>query len=180
MKTAIILAVLACAIASASAEVPSKVSFTARLVNDETGDVVTGAHRLKFELFDAETAGASVWFEGRQFEIDDDGLLFAELGETKALDASVFDGRALWLEISLDDKIMEPRVALDSVPYAIRAHAATEAEKVGGKSVGDLQSRVTGACTTGNFITGVNADGTVNCAAGATGTGDITDVLAGS
>jgi hypothetical protein len=180
VKNAIILAVLACAIASASASVPSKVSFTARLVNDETGDVVTGAHRVKFELFDADTAGTSVWFEGRQFDIDDDGLLFAELGETKALDSLVFDGRALWLEISLDDKVMEPRIALDSVPYAIRAHAAADAEKVGGKSVSELQSRVTGACGAGNFITGVNADGTVNCAAGSTGTGDITDVLAGS
>lgn len=179
MRNAIVLAILAFAIASASASVPSKVSFTARLVNEDTGDVVTGAHRVKFELFDADTGGASVWFEGRQFDIDD-GFLFAELGETKALDASVFDGRALWLEVSLDDKVMEPRIALDSVPYAIRAHAAADAEKVGGKSASELQARVTGACTTGNFITGVNADGTVSCAAGATGTGDITDVLAGS
>ena len=172
MRNAILLAVLAFAIASgaARASVPTKVSFTARLVNDETGDVVTGAHRVKFELFDAATGGTSVWLEGRQFEIDADGLLFAELGETRALDAQVFDGKALWLEVSLDDKVMEPRIALDSVPYAIRAHAASEADKVGGKSASDLQARVTGTCTTGNFITGVNVDGTVTCAAGASGT----------
>lgn len=182
MRNALLLALLAAAIASgaAVASVPSKVSFTARLVDEETGDVLTGAHRVKFELFDAATGGASVWFEGRQFEIDPDGLLFAELGETKALDAAIFDGRALWLEVTLDEKVMEPRIALDSVPYAIRAHAATEAETVGGKSANDLQSRVTGTCTTGNFLTGVNADGTVTCGAGATGTGDITEVLAGS
>jgi len=182
MKNGFLIACFAFAIASgaAFASVPSKVSFTARLVNEETGDVLTGAHRLKFELFDADTGGASVWFEGRQFEIDEDGLLFAELGETKALDSQIFDGKALWLEVTLDDKVMEPRIALDSVPYAIRAHAATEAETVGGKSANDLQSRVTGTCTTGNFVTAVNADGTVTCAAGATGTGDITEVLPGS
>ena len=182
MKNGFLIACLAFAIASgaASASVPSKVSFTARLVNEETGDVLTGAHRLKFELFDAATGGASVWFEGRQFEIDEDGLLFAELGETKALDSTIFDGKALWLEVTLDDKVMDPRIALDSVPYAIRAHAATEAETVGGKSATDLQSRVTGTCTTGNFLTAVNADGTVTCGAGATGTGDITEVLPGS
>ena len=182
MKNGFLIACLAFAIASgaASASVPSKVSFTARLVNEETGDVLTGAHRLKFELFDAATGGASVWFEGRQFEIDEDGLLFAELGETKALDSQIFDGKALWLEVTLDDKVMDPRIALDSVPYAIRAHAATEAETVGGKSATDLQSRVTGTCTTGNFLTAVNADGTVTCGAGATGTGDITEVLPGS
>ena len=180
MRTAIILAFVAALITSASAAVPTKVSFTARLVNEETGDVLTGSHRVKFELFDAAAGGASVWFEGQTFEIDEDGLLFASLGETKALDASIFDGKQLWLEVSLDDKVMEPRIALDSVPYAIRAQAATDAEKVGGKSVTDLQSRVTGTCSSGNFFTGVNADGTVTCAAGATGTGDITEVLAGS
>ena len=181
MKNAVLLACLAFAIASgaAMASVPTKVSFTARLVNEETGDVLSGAHRVKFELFDAATGGASVWLEGRQFDIDEEGLLFAELGETKALDATVFDGKALWLEVSLDDKVMEPRIALDSVPYAIRAQAATDAEKVGGKSADDLQSRVTGTCTTGNFVTAVNVDGTVTCGAGSTGTGDITEVLAG-
>jgi hypothetical protein len=97
MRSAFLLAFLAFAIASgaAAADVPTKVSFTARLVNEESGDALTGAHRVKFELFDAATGGASVWLEGRQFEIDEDGLLFAELGETKALDASIFDGRAL-------------------------------------------------------------------------------------
>jgi hypothetical protein len=174
------LALLAAAITSAAASVPTKVSFSARLVNEESGDPISGAHRVKFELFDAATAGASVWFEGQEFTIDEDGLLFAELGETKTLDAAVFDGRQLFLEVSLDDKVMSPRIALDSVPYAIRAHAATDSEKVGGKSVSELQSRVTGTCPSGNFLQSVNADGTVSCGAGATGTGDITDVIPGS
>ena len=180
MRTTIVLALLAAVIAgSAAASVPTKVSFTARLVNEETGEIVTGAHQVKFELFDAETGGASVWFEGRQFEIDENGLLFAELGESKALDATIFDGRALWLEVTLDEQVMSPRIALDSVPYAIRAQAAADADKVGGKSADDLQARVSGTCSSGNFFTGINADGTVTCAAGATGTGDITEVVAG-
>jgi hypothetical protein len=182
-RSVFVLALLAAAITSASAEVPTKVSFTARLVNEETGDVVSGTHRVKFELFDAETGGASAWFEGQEFVIDEDGLLFAELGATKPLDAAIFNGKQLWLEVSLDDKVMEPRIALDSVPYAIRSHAATEAknaEQLGGKTASDFQSRVTGTCTTGSFLNGVNADGTVTCGAGATGTGDITDVVAGS
>ena len=37
------------------------------------------------------------------------------------LDGSVFDGRHLWLQVSLDGKVMEPRIALASVPYAVRA-----------------------------------------------------------
>ncbi|MCB0347278.1 MAG: hypothetical protein KDD37_00505, partial [Bdellovibrionales bacterium] len=41
------------------------------------------------------------------------------------------------------------------------------------------QRRVTGTCSAGNFITGVNADGTVTCAADASGTGTVTSVTAG-
>jgi hypothetical protein len=44
----------------------------------------------------------------------------------------------------------------------------------------DLQHKITGTCTNGSFITGVNQDGTVACAAGNSGTGDITDVIAGT
>ena len=52
-KHILALALLAAAITSAAASVPTKVSFTARLVNEETGDAITGSHRVKFELFDA-------------------------------------------------------------------------------------------------------------------------------
>src|SRR5688572_9827218 len=176
----LVLAVFAGWISAAAAAVPTTVSFTARLVNEETGEVLSGSHRVKFELFDAAAGGSSVWFEGRMFDLEEDGLLFAELGETKALDSAIFDGKQLWLEVTLDEKVMEPRIALASVPYAIRAQAASEAEKVGGKSVTDLQSRITGTCGSGNFVTAVAADGTVSCGAGATGTGDITEVIAGN
>ncbi len=164
---------------SAHAAVPSTVSFTARLVDDKTGDVVTGSHHLQFELFDAAAAGTSVWTEGRDIEVED-GLLFVDLGSIKALDATVFDGRQLFLQVTLDEAVMDPRIALDSVPYAIRSAVATDAEKVGGLTGDDLQRRVTGACGAGNFIIGVNVDGTVVCAPDLSGSGDITDVLPGS
>lgn len=163
----------------AAAAVPTTIGFTARLVDDETGDAISGSHRVKFELFDAATGGSSVWFEGRQFELAD-GLLFADLGETKALDAAIFDGRRLFLEVTVDDKIMEPRIALASVPYALRSAVASEADTVGGKSATDLQARVTGTCGSGNFIIGVNPDGTVVCAPDLSGSGDIIEVIAGS
>jgi len=43
-----------------------------------------------------------------------------------------------------------------------------------------VQSRVTGACSAGTFATGVNADGSLVCAADAVGSGDILSVAAGS
>jgi hypothetical protein len=43
-----------------------------------------------------------------------------------------------------------------------------------------IQTRVTGTCSTGNFITAIGASGTVTCAPDTVGTGDITAVTAGT
>ncbi len=42
-----------------------------------------------------------------------------------------------------------------------------------------VQTRVTGTCGSGQFMTGVNQDGTVACASDASGAGDVTGVAAG-
>jgi hypothetical protein len=179
MKRALALAIVAGLASTAHAAVPATISFTARLADDKSGAAVTGTHHFKFELFDAETAGTSVWTEGRDIDIED-GLLFTDLGSSLPFTATVFDGRKLFLEVTLDDAVMDPRIALESVPYAVRSAVASDAETLGGMSKDDLQHRVTGTCGTGNFIIGVNADGSVVCAPDLSGTGDITDVLAGS
>lgn len=177
MKRALGLAVFAAMIASTSAiaEVPSTVSFSARLVEEDTGKAIDGMHRISFALFTAETGGTSVWDEGREVMVDD-GVLFTGLGENRPLDATVFDGRALWLEVKLDDVVMEPRVAIESVPYAIRAGAA---DKVGNVDASQIQQRVSGACT-GGFISSINTDGSVVCGTDNVGTGDVTAVFAGN
>lgn len=159
----------------AIAEVPSTVSFSARLVEEDTGKAIDGTHRIAFALFTAETGGTSVWDEGREVAIDD-GVLYTSLGENRALDASVFDGRALWLEVKIDDVVMEPRVVIESVPYAI--HAAS-ADRIGNVDAAAVQQRVSGACTSG-FISAINADGSVVCGTDNVGTGDVTAVFAGS
>ena len=178
MKRALLAALIGIALAhgTALAGVPSTLSFSARLVDDKKGDAVTGAHHLKFELFDKDAGGASVWKEEHD-EMIDDGVLLTELGGTKPLDGSVFDGRKLYLEITLDTTVMDPRVAIDAVPYAI--HAAN-ADAIGGMAGQDVQKRVTGTCASDSFIIGVNADGTVTCAPDLSGSGDVTAVFAGN
>lgn len=178
MRSPLVLALLAALLGTAHAAIPSTVSFTARVVDDGTGKALTGAHHVAFELFDAAANGTSVWKEGRDIDIDD-GLIYLDLGETKPLDATVFSGKTLYLAVTLDDATMDPRIPLSSVPYAIRAGTANDAETVGGVAPAGFQKRVTGTCGTGNFVTVINADGTVSCGAGATGTGDITGVAAG-
>jgi len=178
MRAGLAALVLAMVAQTASfAGVPTTLSFTARLVEETSGDAVSGSHHISFELFDKETGGTSVWKEARDVTVDDDGVLFTNVGETKALDATVFDGKKLFLEVKLDEVAMDPRISIDAVPYAI--HAANS-DALGTLTAADVQKRVTGTCTAGNFIIGVNAEGTVVCAPDLSGSGDITSITAGS
>ncbi len=169
---------LAAALGSTVADgaVPTTIGFSARLVDETSGQAVTGTHRIGFALYDAETGGTALWQDTGEVTVDD-GVLSTEIGRGRALDASVFDGRKLWLSVTLDDVTMEPRMAVDSVPYAIRAGAA---DSVDGLDGADLQKRVTGTCTSGNFVIAVNENGTVTCAPDLSGTGDVTAVFAGT
>lgn len=178
MKALAILALL-CATASAG-DVPGTLSFTARLVDDKSAAPVTGTHSVVFALFDADVAGTSVWTETKQITLEDDGLVFVELGESTTLDSHVFDGSDRYLEITVDGKTMEPRIALDSVPYAVRSTAAANADAVGGKTVDQLQTKITGSCNTGQHVQNIGADGAIQCASDSSATGDITSVIAGS
>ena len=178
---AIALAMFAAFASLAEAAVPATVTFTARLVDEETNQVLTGAHNAVFTLYDAATGGNVVWSE--QHEVTpDDGMIYVDLGTTQMLSETVFSGKALFLQVSLDGVLMEPRISLASVPYAVRSLAsdkAIDAEKVGGIGLDGLQRRVSGTCNSGQYLSGVNADGTVTCADDSTSTGDITAVTAG-
>ncbi|MBL9015501.1 MAG: hypothetical protein JNL83_15055 [Myxococcales bacterium] len=168
---------LAIAAATAAAAVPTTLSFSARLADDESGKPVSGPHRLSFALYSQEAGGNAVWTEARDVEIDEDGVVYTDLGSVTAFGVNVFDGKKLWLEVKVDDVAMEPRVAISSVPYAMQAG---NSEALGGQDAAAFQKRVSGTCNTGNFIIGVNGDGTVVCAPDLSGTGDVTGVTAGT
>jgi hypothetical protein len=106
--------------------VPGEMSFTAR-ISDGNGPV-TGALNLKFEIFTDATAGTSQWEETQTGIVATDGMLYAMIGANTPLDASILDGGPLFLEVTVGSDTMSPRIALASVPYAIRADTAATAE----------------------------------------------------
>lgn len=162
--------------ASAAHAVPSTVSFTAR-ITDTAGAPVTGPLTLKVAVFDAATAGTMVWEETHTDVPVANGLVYASLGGVdtvnNGLDGTVLDGRALFAELTVDGDVLSPRIPIESVPYAVRSAVA---DTLQGFDPSTVQQRVTGTCTTGNYITAVGADGTVTCAPDGVGTGDITGV----
>ncbi len=173
------LAVIACLTSSLALAqtVPGSIAFNARLT-DTAGAPVTGSHSLAFALYDQGSGGAAVWTEtvaGAAFSTE--GLTFVELGAVTPLTVSALDGRKLYLEVSVDGTSMSPRLAVVSVPYAIRASVAASALSIGALTESAIQRRVTGICNPGQAVRSIDASGGVQCenvAAG--GGGDITAV----
>ena len=156
---------------------PGSISFNARLT-DTAGAAVTGTHALSFGLYSQASGGAAVWTEslaGASFSTD--GLVFAELGATTPLTTSALDGSKLYLEVSVDGTPMAPRLAIVSVPYAIRASIAATAASVGSLTESAIQRRVTGVCAPGQAVRSIDASGGVQCETLPVGAGgDITAV----
>lgn len=176
---------LLCTFAEAHA-VPATVSFTGRLTTS-TGPV-DGAVALRFSLYDQAIEGAEVWSETRPSVTATAGLVYVDLGALTTLDDAVLADDALYLEIRVGNEILTPRLALQSVPYAIRAEVADRAALLGTIAPADvvtsviggggvtvsrsgntitlgstLQPRVTGTCGPNAAIASVSATGTVTC-----------------
>ncbi len=115
-------------VAGPAAAAPQSISFTGNL-SDEAGPVA-GSVNITARVFDGNNQ--KLWEERHDGVQPKDGLVFLELGsvdrENNALDTTVFDGGARFLEIEVDGDVLSPRLALLSVPYATHA---SYAEKTG-------------------------------------------------
>ena len=102
---------------------PTQLQQQGRLVDTE-GAPLNGIHVLRFSLFDDETGGGEVWTEQHSLDLEA-GYYSVVLGSTSPLDDLLFDGTDLWLELEVNADTLSPRQVIVSVPYALRATAAT-------------------------------------------------------
>ncbi len=156
--------------------VPGSISFNARLT-DTAGAAISGSHAMGFALYDTGSGGAALWTENASAaSFSSEGVTFVELGATTPLTTSTLDGRKLYLEVSVDGTTLLPRLAIVSVPYAIRASLAATALTVGSLTEAAIQRRVTGTCNAGQAVRSIDASGGVQCENLASTGGDITAV----
>ncbi|MFQ5594631.1 MAG: hypothetical protein ACE5HA_10835 [Anaerolineae bacterium] len=115
--------------------VPSLISYQGRLLDGAGDAVADGPYTMTFRLYDVSSGGAALWTETKSVTVAG-GLFTTLLGDTTALDLSVFDGRDLWLGVQVGaDPEMSPRQRIVSVPYAIYSG---DTDKLDGSDAGDF------------------------------------------
>jgi len=123
--------------------VPKVINFTGRLTT--SSGPVNGAVNITLGLFTDAVGGKALWNELHNSVGADNGLVFLELGKGTTLDETVLDGRQLYLEITVENETLAPRLPLNSVPYAVRTDAATTADLLGGSiTAADVVTSVNG------------------------------------
>lgn len=107
----------------ALAAVPATVAFSARIA--DSGKPVTGTQSFTFVLWNDPTAGTAVWTEGPRNIPVNDGVVATALGDTTTTPPGTalptFTGAPLWLEVTMGTTTFSPRIAIQSVPYALVA-----------------------------------------------------------
>ncbi|WP_437970220.1 collagen-like protein [Sorangium sp. So ce260] len=140
----VLLAASVGVVRGASAAVPTQITHQGRLFA-ANGEPVNDALLVTFAVYAAESPEddeASLWSETISISFDD-GYFSTVLDFTEEQAAKVFDGSVRYLAITVaDDREMEPRTAIGSVPYAMVANNAVgeitpKRVKVGGKVVID-------------------------------------------
>ena len=122
----LLVTVLTVAVCSPAWAVPATFTQQGRMLNS-TGQPLSGMHAMYLVLYDTETGGVGLWSEYHSTYFDN-GYYTVNLGSVTPLDNDLFSGASLWLEVTLDGVILEPRQELGSVPWALRATSAENVE----------------------------------------------------
>lgn len=115
----------------APAAVGPLLSYQGRLVDPTTGNPKSGTFAMTFKLYAAATGGTALWTEGPKNVTATNGQFSTLLGDTTALNLTIFDGRDLWLGVQVgSDSETAPRIQVAYAPYALYAGNAA---KLGGQ-----------------------------------------------
>ena len=95
-------------------QVAGKINYQGRLT-DPVGGPLSGTFDMRFRLYDDPAAGTLLWDSGSLPVTVSQGLF--NVGLTPP--TSYFDGRALWLSLTVGGELLTPRQELNAAPYAL-------------------------------------------------------------
>lgn len=105
-------------------DAPSQMTFQGRLLRTD-GSPETLPQDLRFALYATPSGGAPLWEESHPSTPITHGYYSVVLGTSTPLPASVVNGQALYLGVSLvGQSELTPRLTVASVPYALLANTA--------------------------------------------------------
>ena len=146
MKFPVLATALSLLVAGAAHAVPDVVSYAARVEND--AGLFSGTVSATFQLFAARTGGTELWSENAASIVVIGGDLVHDLGSIEPLDDTVLAGDDLFLQVTINGDVLEPRAAIRAVPFALlaknaevaaRAVVADSADRLGGQSPSSFQ-----------------------------------------
>jgi len=134
----------------AAEAVPARLTHQGRLTGAD-GAPVDDVLRFVFRLYDRAEGGEPLWVEPIDVAVEG-GHYAVVLGESAALPIEVFAGDDVYLDVEVDGDPLEGRLALTSVPFALRAAVADNATGdltprsvvIDGRTVIDPEGRWTG------------------------------------
>jgi hypothetical protein len=112
-------------------QVPRLIKFSG-IAKDESGKPMQGTVGITFLLYKDQQGGTPLWLETQNVEADATGHYTALLGSASAegVPLSLFSSAEVhWISTQISGQPEQPRVALLSVPYALKA---ADAETLGG------------------------------------------------
>jgi hypothetical protein len=121
------------AVVETVADVAPVLFYQGRLVDPVTRTPKPdGVYPMIFKVYDSEAGGTALWTETKDVAVGN-GLFSTLLGEMTRLNPSIFDGRALWMGVTVDaDPEATPRMRIAHAPYALHAQQASAADTLGG------------------------------------------------
>ena len=146
MKFPVLATALSLLVAGAAQAVPDVVSYAARVEND--AGLFSGTVSATFQLFGAPTGGTELWSENAASIVVIGGDLVHDLGSIEPLDDTVLARDDLFLQVTINGDVLEPRAAIRAVPFALlaknaevaaRAVVADSADRLGGQSLSSFQ-----------------------------------------
>ncbi len=146
MKFPVLATALSLLVAGAAHAVPDVVSYAARVEND--AGLFSGTVSATFQLFATRTGGTELWSENAASIVVIGGDLVHDLGSIEPLDDTVLARDDLFLQVTINGDVLEPRAAIRAVPFALlaknaevaaRAVVADSADRLGGQSPSSFQ-----------------------------------------